>query len=121
MSSIQNRSAYVVTVRKHPDLTRRFPGANLKAAKAYLLEMRTLHPTLKVDVTQEGNTFQVKVRNKGKTGQTLTFGSLGEADKFMKEIDAQQSRGVFRDYTAAFGVTTAQLIERYIEEECPKL
>ena len=121
MSSIQNRSAYVVTVRKHPDLTRRFPGANLKAAKAYLLEMRTLHPALKVDVTQEGNSFQVKVRNKGQAPQTLTFGSLSEADQFMKEIDAQQSRGVFRDYTSAFGVTTAQLIERYIEEECPKL
>ena len=121
MSSIQNRSNYVVSVGKHPELTRKFAFNKLKAAKAYLLEMRTLHPTRKVDVSQESDCFQVRMRNKGQSQQTLTFDSLAKADQFMKEMDAQQSRGVFRDYTAAYGVTTAQLIERYIAEECPKL
>lgn len=119
--SIQNRSAYVVTVAKHPDLTRRFPYNQMKAAGDYVAQVRASHPKCKVSIDQEEDHIQVRVRNKGHRAQVKSFTSLAEADQFIKEMDAQQSRGLFRDYTAAYGVTAAQLIQRYIEEECPGL
>lgn len=121
MANIQNRSPYAVTVARHPELTRKFPFSQLKAAKAYMQEMREQHPKCRVDISQEETHFQVRLRNKGHREQTKSFTSLTEADQFIKEMDAQQSRGLFRDYTAAYGVTTAQLIQRYMEEECPGL
>lgn len=121
MATIQNRSPYVISVAKHPELTRKFPFSQLKAAKAYMQEMRDQHPKSKVEVAQEEGHFQVRLRNKGHREQTKSFESLTKADQFIKELDAQQSRGLFRDYTTAYGITTAQLIQRYIEEECPGL
>ncbi|MDM0018036.1 site-specific integrase [Variovorax saccharolyticus] len=121
MATVQNRSPYVISVARRPELTRKFSFSQLKAAKAYMQEMKIQHPKCKVDVSQEESHFQVRLRNKGHREQTKSFESLTEADQFIKEMDSQQSRGLFRDYTAAYGITTAQLIQRYIEEECAGL
>ncbi|MDW5443791.1 site-specific integrase [Polaromonas sp. SM01] len=119
MATVQNRSRYIVTVPRHPELERRFPYFRLKDVKAYLEELRA--KKLKPSVTQATDVIQVRVRNKGYADQITTFGSTEEADAFIKTVEAEKSRGLFRDYTAARTVTTAELIHRYIRDECPKL
>lgn len=46
---------------------------------------------------------------------------MEEADAFVKTIDAEQSHGLFRDYIAAANISFAALVQRYIDEECPRL
>ncbi len=119
MANIQNRSKYVVSVAKRDDLTRSFPYTALKAVKAYVDELKG--QKLKPRVDQEETNIQVRVRNKGHRAQMVTFSSMGEADAFVKKVEAERTHGLFRDYTKAQGVTTVELCKRYIEEECPKL
>ena len=43
MATVQNRSPYVISVARHPELTRKFSFSQLKAAKAYMQEMQAQH------------------------------------------------------------------------------
>ena len=119
MSTISNRSNYVVSVPRQPQLTKTFPFNKLAAVKAYLQELKAQGH--KGAVTQAENCIQVRVRRKGHKEQVKTFDSYEDADRYVKRADAEQSVGLFQDYTRAMGVTTAELIERYLKEECPKL
>ncbi len=121
MSDISNRSAYRVTVARRPEHDRTFPFSQAGRTKlaAYIAELRA--KGLKPQVAQGTDAWQVRVRRKGHPAQVTTFGSLEEADAFVKTIDAEQSRGLFRDYTAAANISFAALVQRYIDEECPRL
>jgi integrase len=119
VANISNRSKYVVSVVKRDDLTRSFPYDDLKAVKAYVDDLKA--QKLKPRVEQEETNIHVRIRNKGHRPQTMTFGSMKEADAFIKKVEAEQAHGLFRDYTKARGVTTVELCELYIEEECPGL
>lgn len=119
MSTVSNRSNYIVSVTRQPQLTKTFPFSKLAAVKAYLQELKAQGH--KAAVTQAEDCIQVRVRRKGHKEQFKTFGSFEDADRYVKRADAEQSVGLFQDYTRAMHVTTAQLIERYIKEECSKL
>ncbi len=120
MADITNRSAYEVNVPRHPKLKRKFAfsRAGRTQIAAYLAELRA--QGLNPQVTQGDDSWQVRVRRTGHATQFKTFASLGEAQALVNQIEAEQERGLFRDYTAAANVGFAQLIERYIAEECPR-
>lgn len=122
MASIVNRSAFTVTVSGHRDKekhTRKFLYAKLKDAEAYMRAL--IEQGLTPDITQAEDTFQVKVIRKRHKDQFKTLKTLAEAETFVKRIGSEEDQGLFRDYTKAAQVTTADLIRRYIEEECPAL
>lgn len=120
MSDITNRSTYHVSVARHPEHNSVFaysPAGRTKLAK-YVAQLRA--QGLKPQVTQGTDTWQVRARRKGYPTQTKTFNALEQADAFIKTLEAEQSRGLFRDYTAAATVSFASLVQRYIDEECPR-
>lgn len=121
MSDISNRSAYRVTVARRPEHDRVFPFSQAGRTRlaAYVAELRS--KGLKPQVAQGTDAWQVRVRRKGHPAQVKTFDSLEAADAFVKTLDAEQSRGLFRDYTAAANISFASLVQRYIDEECPRL
>lgn len=118
MATISNRSAFVVTVKNAPQKTLTFPYNRASDAEAYVRELIAAgykQPQL----VQEENSWLVRVRRIGRPDQNKTFSSLREAETFVRQIEADQERGLFRDYTEAAQTTTADLIERYIREDCP--
>lgn len=116
MASPENRSRFFVTVARRSELNRDFAYSNHVAVEQYVAELRAQRLTPKV--TQGEDTWYVRLRRKGHPAQAKTFASLAEADAFIKAFEAGHSTGLVRDYTAASRVTFAQLIERYINEEC---
>lgn len=120
MASISNRSAFTVTVPGHRDkkkYTRTFVYGKLKDAEAYMRAL--IEQGLTPDIAQAEDTFQVKVIRKGHKDQFKTFKTLAEAETFVKRIESEEDQGLFRDYTQAAKTTTADLIRRYMEEDCP--
>ena len=119
MASIVNRSAFTVTVPGHRDkkkYTRTFVYGKLKDAEAYMRAL--IEQGLTPDITQAEDTFQVKAIRKRHKDQFKTLKTLAEAETFVKRIGSEEDQGLFRVYTKAAQVTTADLIRRYIEEEC---
>jgi hypothetical protein len=122
MASIVNRSAFTVTVpgyrgKDKNKYTRKFAYGKLKDAEAYMRAL--IEQGLTPDITQGETTFQVKVVRVGHEPQCETFHSLREAEAYVKRIEAEAEVGLFRDYTQAAKTTTADLIRRYMEEDCP--
>lgn len=122
MASIINRSPFTVTVPgrgKGKSLTRTFPHGKVKQAEAYMQAL--MEQGLEPDITQGATSFQVKVVRVGHKDQIKTFPTLDEASAFVKRIESEQPQGLFRDYTKAANTTTADLIKRFIEEDCAAL
>nr|WP_315244840.1 hypothetical protein [uncultured Albidiferax sp.] len=117
MASVTNRSNLVITVPKHGELTKHFPY-NSKEAKPYFKSLEA--QGYKPDISQLTDTIEVRIRHKGRAAQMGTFGSIGEADSFVKRIESEQHHGLFINYTSAANITFAELIEKFIKEECPK-
>lgn len=114
----ENRSKFLVTVARHDELTRSFAFTNRAGVEHYMAELRARR--LVPRVSQGDDVWYARIRRKGHPAQAKTFGSLAEADAFIKAFEAGQSSGLVRDYTAAGKVSVAQLIERFIAEECPR-
>jgi len=122
MASIINRSAFTVTVPAHRSkskYTRTFPYNQRNLAEKYMRGL--MEQGLTPDITQGTNAYQVKVIRVGHKDQCKTFKTLEEAEAFVKRIESEQTQGLFRDYTQVANTTTADLIRRYIQEDCPGL
>lgn len=122
MASITNRSAFTVTVpgyrgKDKNKYTRAFAYSKLKDAESYMRAL--IEQGLTPDIAQAEDTFQVKVIRKGYRDQIKTFKSLAEAETFVKRIESEEEQGLFRDYTQAAKTTTADLIRKYMDEDCP--
>lgn len=118
MATVENRSRYCVTVKNRDDLTRRFPFTQLAKAEAYRDSLREVN--CKPRITQEGDQFFVRIRQKGYSTQQMTFDARAKAEEFCKQIDAERSRGLFRDYTKSHNITFADLMVRFLLKEAPK-
>jgi hypothetical protein len=118
MVTPENRSKFTVLVAKKPALTRRFAFSQHNATQQYLTEL--LAKGLAAKVTQDEDVWYVRIHRKGHPAQAQTFPTFEEAGAFIKVFEASESTGLVRDYTAAAQVTVAQLIARYIKEECPR-
>lgn len=120
MASISNRSNFVVSYKTDKKtIEKSFSFSQTRAIKAYfkaLTEAGHL-PKLK----QLENSFLVRVRRTGHPDQFPTFPSAAEANAFVNRIESEQHVGLFIDYTAATKVSMADLIRRYIAEDCPGL
>lgn len=119
MATIDNRSNLVITAPRHAELTKSFAYNQSAQAKAYFQSLRAQGH--KPDIAQLEDRIQVRIRRVGQKQQIETFTSIAAADAFVKRIESEQHQGLFIDYTSAANVTFAQIIERYIAEECPKL
>lgn len=124
MASITNRSAFTVTVpgyrgKDKNKYTRTFVYSKLKDAEAYMRAL--IEQGLTPDIAQAEDTFQVKVIRKGYRDQIKTFKSLAEAETFVKRIESEEEQGLFRNYTQAAKTTTADLIRKYMDEDCPSM
>ena len=118
MATFENRSRYFVQVKNRPDLYQQFPYDQVATAKTYFDQLRGDGFSPKLD--QLENKILVRVRTKGFKAQQVTAESWADAEGVAAKIEEEQSRGLFIDYTKSHTVTLAQLIERYIKEECPK-
>ena len=121
MADITNRSPFFVTVERRPELTRRFSFSTRGQSRLreYVEDLR--RRGFKPKAMQGDTKWQLRVRHIGRAQQIETFGSLAEAEARLAQIEADAARGLFRDYARASTVTVAQLIERYIREECPRM
>ena len=117
MASVINQSRYVVSVKRHPSKRREFPHTKKSEAEAYQLKLKG-EEKLDATIEQLSNQLLVRIRRKGYPEQTLRAASFTEAEKIELNLAAQQSCGLFIDYTRARSVTVADLIIRYIKEEC---
>ena len=119
MATISNRSRYFVSVAKREDLYREFPFSALAKANAYLAELRQVGYR-SARLGQHTNKIQVRIRHKGYPVEIITVASLEAAEQLLLNIQAERARGLVVDYSASRRVTMAQLVERYLKEECPK-
>jgi integrase len=117
MASVINQSRYVVSAKGRPSKTREFPHTKKAEAEAYQLKLKN-EEKLDAKIEQLSNQLLVRVRRKGYPEQTLRAASFTEAEKIELNLAAQQSCGLFIDYTRARSVTLAELIIKYINEEC---
>jgi hypothetical protein len=117
VSSIVNKSKWIVTVKRHPDLARSFPHYKEAEASAYK-EKLLKEDKLVAEIARGPLKLFVRIRTRGRPPQYLRVHSWEEADALDTTTRADELRGVAVNTTAARRTTTAQLIERYILEEC---
>jgi hypothetical protein len=112
MASIINQSRYVVRVKRLPDLKREFPHTKRTEALDYHSRLINLD-NLPAEIEQLAHQLLVRVRRRGHPEQTIRATSFVEAEKIELTLAAQQSCGLFIDYTRARSVTGVDLITRY--------
>lgn len=114
MAIITNRSPWLVSVARRPELTSEFPFKQLPQAQAYLASLEASGHNPKLE--QLANAFQVRARDKGFPVFCASFTTREEAEKTLKQLEANRALSIFRDFAAATKVTLAELMQRYIEE-----
>ena len=117
MASITNRSRYTVSVTRRPELTRSFSHTAKARANEYCATLRA--QGLKPKIRQGTDAWFVRIGS-GRHRASFSARSLDEARHTVNEIEAQRARGLMIDYTAAHRITFAELVQRYIDEECPR-
>jgi len=118
MASYINRSPFAVTVTNRPDLYDEFPHSGEARALEYAAALKA--KGFKPVVKQLANQIQLYFREKGYKDFVQTFASYELAQEAEKVIAAQRIQKIFVDYSSSWKNTLKDLIERYIEEECPK-
>lgn len=105
-------------VKKRVALYREFGWPRLTEARAYIEQFgRAGHQaTLK----QLATAVQLVYRERGHRPLVHTFDSRKEAENAASVIRAQRVQKVYVDYGESWRYTSAQLITRYIREECSK-
>lgn len=119
MATITNRSNYLVSVARHPELARNFAYSAQSDIGAYVKQLG--EQGFKPVIRQLEDKLQVRIRRVGHADQLITFKSAAEADAHIKKVGADQTHGLFIDYTAAAHVSFAFLIQKSITEVCPTL
>ena len=80
-----------------------------------MLRQQGLTPRL----SQGSDAWLVRIGS-GRHRTSFAARSREEAQHTVNEIEAQRARGLMIDYTAARKITVADLVQRYIDEECPR-
>lgn len=118
MASIENKSRTQISVARRPELTKLFPHDKTKAAALYVAELRAAGHDPLASVLDESYLVRFKVKGKRKS---RTAHSHADALAIKKEIEGQQHRGLFIDYTKAHQTKFHHLLERWVREEAPRL
>ncbi|MFO1228062.1 hypothetical protein [Roseateles sp.] len=118
MASIENKSRTQVSVKNRDDLTKLFPHDKLAAASAYVAELTKDGHKPSLMVLDEAYLVRFKIKGKRCSRIARTW---KEAETIKKQIEAEQHRGLFVDYTKAHQTKFHKLLERYVREEAPRL
>lgn len=118
MATLINRSRYTVRVARKPELDREFPHTEVEAAREYLKSLREQgHPGR---LEQGDEHWYVRIRQRGYAELNFDGGPLQKAEAAAARIEAERTSGLFTDYTKGHRVSFAELIERYVQEVCPR-
>lgn len=118
MATLINRSRYTVSVPHRADLKCEFPHEKVKEARAYLKSLRA--QDLRARIEQADEHWYVRIRQKGHPELNFDGGPYQKAKTEADRIEAERSTGLFIDYTKGHREILADLIERYIQEVCPR-
>lgn len=118
MASIENRSRYVVTVQNRDDLTKTFACTREAKLKTYIAHLKA--QGYKAKLSRTNDKYLVRVREGGKTKQTLPARSEQEAIDIKQRIELERRSGLFIDYSKGRRVSFADLLARYLREESPR-
>lgn len=118
MASIENKSRTQISVARRPELTKLFPHNKTAAASAYCAELTAAGHEPVMSVLDEAYLVRFKVNGKRRSHTARTY---AEALAVQKQIEAEQHRGLFVDYTQAHQTKFHKLLERYLREEAPRL
>jgi integrase len=118
MASIENRSRYVVTVQNRDDLTKTFACNREAELKAYIAHLKA--QGYKPKLSRTNDNYVVRIREAGKTKQTLPARSEQEAIDIKQRIELERRNGLFVDYSKGRSVSLADLLVRYLREESPR-
>jgi len=118
MITIENRSAFFVTVRKHRNLDRTFAYHRKKEFEAYVAELKTskYEPVL----SRGDSNYAVRVRALGHRTQCIKAKTYQEAIDIKDQIDLEHRKGLFIDYGKGRSVTFGDLLTRYLCEVSPR-
>lgn len=117
-ANIENRSPFVVEVRSQSALSRRFSFTDRAEARRYCDGLKA--QGLRSKLTQLDTSFQLRVRRQGVKAQHITFDTYEEAEQARRQIEANLSVSIVRDYAIATKVTLRELMQRYLEEIVPR-
>jgi len=117
VSSIINQSRYIVKVARQPDLTCEFPHTKAAEAEAYKATLLA-EKGLKAEIERGPLKLLVRIRTPGWPPESQCVHSYEEVESYEAQVRADQIRGVRVDTKAARKTLTADLIRRYIDEEC---
>lgn len=115
MASIENRSRYVVTVQNRDDLTKTFACTREAELKTYIAHLKA--QGYKAKLSRTNDKYLVRVREGGKTKQTLPATSEQEAIDIKQRIELERRNGLFIDYSKGRRVSFGDLLARYLREE----
>ena len=118
MASIENRSRYVVTVQNRDELAKTFACNREADLKAYIAHLKA--HGYKAKLSRTNDNYVVRVREAGKTKQTLPARSEQEAIDIKQRIELERRNGLFVDYSKGRSVTFGDLLARYLREESPR-
>jgi integrase len=117
VSNIINQSRYIVKVARKPELTCEFPHTKAAEAEAYKAKLLA-EKGLKAEIERGPLKLLVRIRTPGWPEASQRVHSYDEATDYETQILADQIRGVRVDPRTARKTSTAELIQRYIDEEC---
>ncbi len=123
MATVENRSRFIVKITNRAanrhSLTKEFTYDQEVAAEAYYQELKKKYPN-NTTITRADDAFLVRIRQTGYKAQCTTFSSFDRANQYIKNAEAERTRGLIIDYTKGRKFKFSDLVERYIREECPK-
>jgi hypothetical protein len=118
MASVENRSKYIIVVEGEPELSRQFPHYALEPAQAHLRNLRALGKN--AQLTQGQDNLWVRFRDKGYPSKDIPATSYEEAERIIKQAEADRAAGRRRiDYHRAHHTTLAKLFDLFMTEVCP--
>ncbi len=94
MSSIINKSKFIVTVKRRPDLTHAFPHYKGTEAQAYKQKLLSEDKKLVADIARGPLKLFVRIRTRGRPPQYLRVHSYEEAEALDTTTRADELRGV---------------------------
>lgn len=118
MASIENRSRFVVSVANRDDLKQTFAYNREAALKTYIQEMKSLG--LKPRLSRTNDSYAIRIREAGKSLQTLYAKSEQEALDIKERVSMERRNGLFVDYAKGRRHSLADLLVRYLREESPR-
>jgi len=118
VATIQNRSPFIVTVPRKPELRREFRYNHLDDAKSYMRELvagtHTDGQPAEPKLEQGDTSWVVRCRDEGFQTTSATFSNEQEARDFAGRAHDERMQAIVKDYNRAHGVTFADMLVQHL-------